>query len=124
MNLRLLTLSLLIPVCNFIIAAQTLTLQLSTEADDTGEKSEFGHRIPPRPITAIVDFDSRQIIFGCTADPIENYEIAGLNGDAVSETYETDSEFVQALGYYMATTQSITIRINCTNSSYIGTLEL
>lgn len=77
-------------------SVQLTLFQLPLSSIDD-EEDPFGHRVPSRPITGIIDFDSNEIILSRPVEDIELYEI--WNEEQTVQLYSgnDESEFIQIL---------------------------
>lgn len=66
-------------------------------SDEDEEKNEFGPRIPPRPLTGIIDFESDEIIFSRQVEDILSYEIWNEDRTVLFYSGDNESEFIQVL---------------------------
>lgn len=63
---------------SFFCWGQSLSIVLTKKHDynyNHNDESEFGHRVPPRPITCTIDFTSSEISFSPDIEDIEYYEL-------------------------------------------------
>lgn len=82
---------------NISLCGQSITLTFNRIPQLNLEESGFGHRIPPRPITAIIDFDANTISLSPHIDNIESYEIRDEEQEVVLYAGDNEAEFVKTL---------------------------
>ena len=82
------------------------------------DESDFGHRIPPKPITAVIDFESNEFSLSQTIENIESYEIWDENQSVILYSGNDESDFVQTVATLSDT--SVTILINTTTTTLIS----
>lgn len=81
------------------------------------DESDFGHRLPPKPITAVIDFESNEISLSQTLEDIESYEIWSEDQSTILYSGNDESYFIQTVAMY---DQYITILINTSTYSLIS----
>lgn len=90
--IRIITILCVFLCSQIYVLGQTITFPLTRfhQSLDHNDESEFGHRLPSRPIIAQIDFDSKQISLSQPIDDIESYEI--WNEDRSEILYSTTNE--------------------------------
>lgn len=97
---------------------KTITLPLyKTHQYDHNDESDFGHRTPPKPITAVIDFDSNEISISQPLEDIESYEVWTEDQTMLLYYGVDESEFIDYIG---TLNQSAAISINGSKDKLIG----
>lgn len=79
---------------------QSLSIVLTKKHDynyNHNDESEFGHRVPPRPITCIIDFTSSEISFSPDIEDIEYYELWDVSQSLLLYTGTDSSTLVNTI---------------------------
>ncbi len=121
-SIILLTCAAILPSLHLSAASVVMTVaKFPLQNIDDYENNPFGSRVPARPLSVIIDFDSEEIILPPGIDDIEYYEIRNENQSAILFTSEDPKEFVRTLAMFTST-----VSVILTTGSYIltGYLDL
>lgn len=101
------------------VLAQTIRLSLFKIPQNViKEENGLGHRLPPKPIMAIIDFDSNEIIISQSVEEIETYEIWNENQSALLYSGTDEFDFIQTVANLSG--EPITLIMTTSNYSLIG----
>lgn len=109
---------------HFSLQGQPITLTFTQiPHHDHNDESDFGHRLPPKPITAVIDFESNEFSLSQTIENIESYEIWDENQSVILYSGNDEYDFVQAVAtlYYTRITLSIQTSAHSFICDYIPT---
>jgi len=97
--IRIITILCVFLCSQIYVLGQTITFPLTRfhQSLDHNDESEFGHRLPSRPIIAQIDFDSKQISLSQPIDDIESYEIWNEDRSEILYSTTNESDCVQAI---------------------------
>lgn len=99
----------------------TLTIVLQQESSDNDdEKSEKGHRVPPRPIFCHISQSEGVQIADVNNSDIQSFEVYDENGEYINGFME-ESEFVSFIFSY---TGNIDLRIQLSDYNLRGCISL
>lgn len=116
--LLLLGVAIVMPLVCF---SQVATIRLSfTSQLDHNDESEFGHRIPPKPITATIDFAYGTISTSQSIEDVESYEIWDETQSVMLYAGDDEYEFVSALSQI---NQNVTIALVTHSYTHRGYLN-
>lgn len=104
---------------HFSLQGQPITLTFTQiPHHNHNDESDFGHRLPPKPITAVIDFESNEFSLSQTIENIESYEIWDENQSVILYSGNDESDFVQTVA--ILSDVDITILINASTFSLIS----
>lgn len=101
--------------------AQTLKLSLYKVAKTNSEEEQevkIGHRLPPVPIMAIIDFESNEVIIPQSVEDVEIYEIWNDNHSELKYSGSDEFDFIQTVANL--NDEPITVVLTTSTYSLIG----
>ncbi len=95
-------------------------VRISSPSIEDDEENPFGHRIPSKPLTGKIDFDSNEIYIYGQIEEIENFEIWDEGYTTMIYSDNDESGFIQVLSEYG---EPVTIVLHTTSFTYIGSFN-
>lgn len=96
---------------------QTVTIQLNHDSHIDNDNPSTTHRVPPRPITATIDFEANELTFTPQLEDIESYEIWDEGEERLISVSYDSIDFINNLS---SANGNVVIVINTPDRSYKG----
>lgn len=96
---------------------QTITIQINQNSSESNNNYSSGHRVPPRPITATIVFEVKELTFTPALEEIDSYEIWDEGEERLISVSYDSIDFINNLS---SANGNVVIVINTPDRSYKG----